>query len=102
MSSPARSSVVAICATAIPGSPSSVASRVTVQRRPPATCARPTKYMSFSASCSSATLESQLLQAEPQVGRVLQVERKLRAGEHDQPPEVGPQQRGDDERKAGV
>src|SRR6266853_891421 len=48
----------AICATAMPGRPSSVARRFTLQRRPPATCARPTKYISLSASCSSSTLES--------------------------------------------
>ena len=46
--------------------------------------------------------EAQLLQPDAQVARVLDVERQLRAGEQDQPAEVRPQQRGDDEREARV
>ena len=46
--------------------------------------------------------EAQLLQPEAQVRRVLHVEGQLRAGEHDQPAEVGPQQRRHDEREAGI
>ena len=77
--------------------------RFTLQRRPPATCVRPTKYMSLSASCSSSTLERRsCCKPEPQVGRVLHVERQLRAGEQDQPAEVGPQQRRHHEGEARV
>ncbi len=46
--------------------------------------------------------QAQLREAQAQIRRVLYVERQLGAGKQDQPAQIGPQQRRDDERETGI